>query len=564
MHSREKTAQSTWSGWRFWLIPAAGLLLAALALLAAGFGYAKRISEIDTIYPNVTVNGVNVGGMTAEEAANILGDDPNRYENAAVTVNFSTGETVTVTAQDLGLEPVSGAGAAQEAYRYGRGGSMLDNLKNYRACEKEPVQLTYTLAAMEPDAEIISAMVAPVAQQIEDAVRTTQAEIHEDDITIVKNMGAVQVDVEGITQQICQAFLTENYGPIDYEVAPAETENGENGQDQTGEILQTLYDAVFKEPADAYYDETTRTTVEGVQGVRFDMDGARSLWEAAAVGDTVVIPLIKEDPEITSDMVVGEFYTDVLAEKSTSLAGSSSARINNITLAAAALNGVTLQPGEEFNYNQCLGQRTAAKGYQEAGVYSNGKHDTAIGGGICQASSTLYYCALYANLRITERHNHYFLVNYLPRGLDATVSWGWPEFKFKNSRNYPIKIEAWVSGGYLTVRLLGTDEDGSYVVMTSDTWEDAQKYYARTYRNVYDKDGNLISSNVEALSDYYKEEAQTATPTPAPTQPPAAQEQPPVTQEQAPVVQPETPVTQPEAPAPEPPVEVEAAPPGAG
>ena len=79
--------------------------------------------------------------------------------------------------------------------------------------------------------------------------------------------------------------------------------------------------------------------------------------------------------------------------------------------------------------NLLRSQRTAARGYQEAGAYSGGKHVSEIGGGICQGSSTLYYCAMHANLDITVRYCHYFVVSYLPWGMDATVSWGWPDLQ---------------------------------------------------------------------------------------------------------------------------------------
>ena len=167
----------------------------------------------------------------------------------------------------------------------------------------------------------------------------------------------------------------------------------------------------------------------------------------------------------------------------------------------------------------------------------------SIGGGICQGSSTLYYCALKANLSITDRWCHQFVVGYLPRGMDATVSWGWPDFKFVNSRSYPIKIAAWVSGGYLTIQILGTDVDGSYVDITNETWEDATHYYAQTYRNVYDKNGSLISSKKEAYSCYDKEEAVAATATPAPQITQAPQ----VPEVQAPVAPVEQPVTVPDS-----------------
>ncbi len=532
-----------------WLIPVAAALMVLVASLAVCVSLAGRVAKLTTIYPNVSVNGVTVGGMTVEEAAQALGDPADRYENASVTVNFPTGDAVTVTAQDLGLKPLDGTGFAQLAYSYGRGGSMLSNWQTYRACQKQPVDLKAEMdQTSEPDTQFLNELVAPVVQRVNESLGTTEVNVGEDAITIVKNSGLTRVDAADVCAVILEAFEQEKYDPISYEVPDlsSQTQPGQTGSVDIGALLRQLYDEVYVEPVNAAYDPVTGGVTQAVQGLRFDMDEARRLWEQTAEGETVTIPLIREEPEITADQLSGELFSDVLAEKSTTLAGSSYARINNITLAAKAMNGTVIQPGEKFDYNTCLGERTTAKGYQSAGAYENGQHTTAIGGGICQGSSTLYYCTLYANLEILVRYDHYFTVNYLPLGMDATVSWGGPDFTFRNNRDFPIKLEAWVSNGYLTVRILGTDTDGSYVKITSDTWEDSQFYYAQTYRNVYDKNGALISSVKEASSRYHKAEAVTATaaPTAAPTEPPA----PPV--EQPPAEQPPVEVTTPEPTAP--------------
>lgn len=507
-NSHAKPRSNTLGIWVKVLIPVAAVLLVAVIVLGVGFTYANRVAQLTTIYPNVSVNGVSVGGMTVDEAAAALGDDPNRYANASVTVNFPTGESVTVTAQQLGLQPEDGTDLARLAYDYGRDGTLLSNLMAYRTCQSEPVDMAVDRAETVVDRQVIANLVQPVADAVDEKLRITDVQIGPEQITVKKNSGTTRVDAAAVTDMIETAFETEQYGTIDYELPAAGAVEGSQEQARNvDELLQQIYDKIYVAPADAYYDEAANSVVDSVTGVRFDMVEADRLWNEAAEGETVTIPLIFDEPEITADQVKGQLFADVLAEKSTSLSGSTSARINNITLAAAAMNGYVLQPGEEFSYNDCLGERTAAKGYQSAGAFSGGQHVQSIGGGICQGSSTLYYCALKANLSITERWCHQFVVGYLPRGLDATVSWGWPEFKFVNSRTYPIKIEAWVADGYLTVRILGTDVDGSYVELTNETWEDSEYYYANSYRNVYDANGNLISSTKEAYSCYDKEEA---------------------------------------------------------
>ena len=121
-------------------------------------------------------------------------------------------------------------------------------------------------------------------------------------------------------------------------------------------------------------------------------------------------------------------------------------------------------PGEVFSYNTTVGQRTAAAGFKTAAVYSGGEVTTGIGGGICQVSSTLYNAVLLSNLEIVERYNHGFNPGYVAVSRDATVSWGGPDFKFKNTRDYPIKIVCSGTGGTITVQIFGLRGEDEYTV----------------------------------------------------------------------------------------------------
>ena len=132
-------------------------------------------------------------------------------------------------------------------------------------------------------------------------------------------------------------------------------------------------------------------------------------------------------------------------------------------------NGVILLPGEVFDYNAVVGERTAEAGFQAATAYSNGESVLELGGGVCQTSSTLYCAALYANLEIVERTNHSYVSSYVPIGMDATVSWGGPEFKFKNNTDYRIKIVATYENNRQTFQILGTKVSDFTVEITTST-----------------------------------------------------------------------------------------------
>ena len=135
---------------------------------------------------------------------------------------------------------------------------------------------------------------------------------------------------------------------------------------------------------------------QSVTGVSFDLEEARRMLDAAQTGATVVIPLIKTEPTVTAEQLNALLFRDILSEKATYVSGTSN-RIHNVKLAAAAMNGKVLNPGDIFSYNETLGERTTEKGYREAGAYVGGKTVLEVGGGICQGSSTLYYCVLYAD-----------------------------------------------------------------------------------------------------------------------------------------------------------------------
>ena len=116
-------------------------------------------------------------------------------------------------------------------------------------------------------------------------------------------------------------------------------------------------------------------------------------------------------------------------------------------------------------YNKTVGKRTKAAGFKEAGAYAGGKVIQEVGGGICQVSSTLYNAVVYANLEITERSNHCFESSYVAAGRDATVSWGTLDFKFKNNRQYPVKIEASANSGVNKITIKGIKEEKEYEVV---------------------------------------------------------------------------------------------------
>ena len=240
-------------------------------------------------------------------------------------------------------------------------------------------------------------------------------------------------------------------------------------------------------------------------GRTFDVAEAEKAWAAASYGDTVTIPMTVTKPEHTTEEINDMLFRDALSknwtlvrlwnrdycnEVRTSLSGSSADRISNVKKACGLLDGLVLIPGQTLSFNDTLGERTEANGWKPATAYANGEVRQEYGGGICQVSSTLYNAVLYANLEIVERACHQFQVGYLPWGMDATVSWGWPDFKFRNDAEYPVKIHAWVDEdtNECCVQILGTDVKHQYVLMQFNNWE------------VFDETGTYFDANGNPLS----------------------------------------------------------------
>ena len=180
-----------------------------------------------------------------------------------------------------------------------------------------------------------------------------------------------------------------------------------------------------------------------------------ALLAGAGSGLSIFIDVEYTQPENAEEFLENLLFRNLIGECVTQIPGTEN-RLNNIILASASVNGLILEPGEEFSFNRIVGQRTPARGYRSAPAFSNGTTVQAIGGGICQVSSTIYSAIMDSSLQITERHPHGLPVSYIPRGRDATVSWGSLDFRFVNNTDYPLRLDAEVEGRTLTVRAYGT------------------------------------------------------------------------------------------------------------
>ena len=169
------------------------------------------------------------------------------------------------------------------------------------------------------------------------------------------------------------------------------------------------------------------------------------------------VPLIIKPKSITPEILA--YHNLNLTHKrvrfTTSFAKSNPSRSHNIALALSSINGTRLNPKEEFSFNKTVGARTAANGYKEAKIIMDGKYVDGVGGGVCQASTTLYNAALRADMRITQVRNHSLISSYVPASFDAMVNSGTSDLRFVNDGDTPVFIKAYTDGANAVVEFYG-------------------------------------------------------------------------------------------------------------
>ena len=507
-----------------------GILVAVLA--AAYLGLCAYAASLDVFFPNTTINGVDVAGMTVQQAGEELGSTlPQRTMSFYLPLTDKSGDGVTapegetlydpepaatVSCESLGItQDLDYTAYAQSVYDRSQGQSGF-----FQGGWSFLAHLFHSQGAkgvyLEPDETVFRQKLSELAQTFSRPAQDTSYEVGQDSLTVTRELDGLAVTEADLEQPIREALSSEADGAVyvDAAILPAQALSA-----------QDIHDAVAGSMKNAGYDAATDSITPEQAGAEFDVAEAQALLDAASPGETVEIPADIQQPHVTAAELKDVLFRDVLGQCRTHVSGTS-ARINNVKLSAAACNGVVLNTGDVFSYNATTGQRTTAKGYQAAPAYVGGETVDEVGGGVCQTSSTIYYACLRANLEITERYAHRYVPAYIDWGMDATVSWGGPDYKFTNNTDYPIKVVATYSGGYLTVKILGTNVDGTYVKMTNEVlsktdWETVYKddetlpagtekvtttpytgYKVKSYRNVYSADGKLISSTYEATSDY--------------------------------------------------------------
>jgi len=402
------------------------------------FGY-------DKIYPGIFVNGVAVGGMSVEEAAEVLNY---KYENISDVdvVVYCDEEKIEFTGKDIGAK-FDGQEAAEIAHQTGRNGGFFEKLLNgirYRFTNHD-VEVLAKCDLLKVDSQI-----AKLTKEIKNPVIQPEYTRQGDKLLVKTGVSGRAVDESKVRNDILK-----NLTYLKEDIVYSKTEIISPKEINVDEIRAKIKTEV----QNAEYINDTGVFVDQVIGVDMkDVEEAKKIAESMdEEGMQFSIPLLITLPEVTTEQVLEQLFIDELSSFTTTFNVNEKERTENVKLSANFINDVILMPGQEFSYNTTVGERSIERGFKSAKVYSQGQVVDGLGGGICQTSSTLYNAVVKADLEVLERRNHSLPVAYVKLGTDATVVYGTTDFRFKNNQKYPIKITAKISGGSLTVKILGID-----------------------------------------------------------------------------------------------------------
>jgi vancomycin resistance protein YoaR len=213
-------------------------------------------------------------------------------------------------------------------------------------------------------------------------------------------------------------------------------------------------------------------------------------------GGYIELPMKELLPKVREEDLEG---MELLSEFSTSIAGSSAGRRENIKKAVSAIDGTLISPGESFSFNEKVGPRVSERGYKIAPVMVRGELVPGVGGGVCQVSTTLYNAVLLAGLKVVRREHHARPVKYVSPGRDATVVYGYIDLIFKNDKDAPIYIQGEVKGGRIIFRIFGRRDFESIKIYSDVVRKGDGTIIAKTYRVIdfgSEKRSELISTDI--------------------------------------------------------------------
>ena len=487
-----------------------------IVLLIALTAFAIPTMFSNKIISGVSIGGINVSGLDKTQAVKLIEEKVTPRQKEIVKLKYCEYE------KELPMEQlevtVNIEKAVDEALSKGRAENIFSNNFAVIASKFRKQDIGLEINYNEEELEKI---LTEIGAEIPGRVQDYTYNIEENELIITKGKDGIELDVDKMKNDISDGIknISKEF-KNEREISVKEVKAGEID-------IEKIYNEVHTEPQDAYIVEDPFQVVVDKDGVDFaiTMDEAKKILAESKEEYSIPLKITKAQKTVAS--LGSKAFPDLLGTFTTRYDAGNVSRTTNLAIACKKLNGQVIQPGEVFSYNKALGKRSVENGYKEAAVYVNGGVENGLGGGICQISSTLYNTVLFANLGIVERHQHSFTTSYVDPGRDATVVYGALDFKFKNTRKYPVKLEAYIKSGVATVSMYGIKEDVEYNVKVVATvtetipcpvekTEDAtmaegvEKVISKgtngcrsiAYKYVYDMAGNLVSKT-QLSADYY-------------------------------------------------------------
>lgn len=453
-------------------------------LLASVFSTVFAFINVNntTFVSGISILGIDVSGLSKDDAKQKVTDDVSNRLSTDVIFKHND-ETYTLLPSSVGgsfdIDKV-----IDDAYSVGRNGNIFQN--NF-AILNAMINSKNFIPDFSFNSDSFDNSISQMNSNFADGIVEPSYDISGNNLIIKSGKNGNIVDSDKIKSLFVDKLTVVPYNTDSIEVPVFSKEANKID-------IAAIHSEIYKEAQDASYTTNPYAVYPSSNGLDFNI----SIDEAKALitgdKDSYTIPLKTLYPNVKTSDIGIEAFPDLLSSYSTSFASSSSNRATNVSLATNKINGKVLMPGEVFSFNGTVGKRTPQAGFKVAGVYMNGQVATDYGGGICQVSSTLYNAVLRANLEIVDRSNHMFEVGYVPIGTDATVSWGAPDFKFKNSRSYPIKIVTSSSNRKCVVKFYGLKESEEY---------DIEIVSYRTgsvpYRTTYTTDSSLAAGQQKVI-----------------------------------------------------------------
>ena len=433
------------------------ILLIIIVLLICSTIFAFLNVNKNTFAKGVSINNIDISNLSIEEANKIISNATDKQLILDIKLKYQNNVEFEFNPTQIDYS-YNIDNSLTEAYNIGRAGNIIQN--NYELLFTSFMNKNIDLNSNYNE-DLLNNIIDDISTKIPGIVIEPTYYIEENELIINKGIDGITVDKEKLKNNILDNIKTRNFdNPEKQSIEIPVIETKADPID-----IEKIYAEIYTEPKDAYYETDPFQIYPEVNGIDLEI----SLEEAKQIinsenKDEYKFNLKTTPASKTINDIGTEAFPYLISSFSTKYDASNINRSKNLAIAAGKINGTVLMPGETFSFNKVVGKRTVEEGYRDAKIYENGTVVDGLAGGICQISSTLYNAVVLANLEIEERRNHSFTASYVPAGRDATVVYGIKDFKFKNSRTYPIKIEANVSNGIAEFKIHGIAEESEYEV----------------------------------------------------------------------------------------------------